>query len=72
MIEPKNRELQAVRIEVAINLCIKYPNLGQVVSWKYYVPRSEDERLAKLLLINLMNLEPCIKKILSFYYKRGQ
>jgi len=70
MIEPKNRELQAVRIEVAINICIKYPTLYNRMKDKNIVYKSEEEMVACKVLDSLMCLEPCIRNILSFYYKR--
>ena len=70
MIEPKNRELKAVRIEVAIGICIKFPTLYPK-HVKFSCPmQSEDEFNAWKILRSLMELEPCIKHILDFYYKR--
>ena len=70
MIEPKGRELQAVRIEVAIDICIKFPNLYNKIYGKSKAPISDYETYAADILVGLCELEPCIKKILSFYYKR--
>jgi hypothetical protein len=70
MIEPKNRELQAVRIEVAMNLCITYPTIYDMIKTHKFVFKSDKERVACELLMYMMRYEPCIKNILSFYYKR--
>jgi len=70
MIEPKNRELQAVRIEVAISICIKFPNLYNKIYGKSKAPISDYESYAADILVGLIETEPCIKNILSFYYKR--
>jgi len=70
MIEPKNRELRAVRIEVAISICIKFPNLYNKIYGKSKAPISDYESYAADILVGLCESEPCIKNILSFYYKR--
>jgi len=70
MIEPKSRELQAVRIEVAINICIKYPTLYNKIQSGNLIYKSNDEMVACHVLLEMLRLEPCIKNILSFYYKR--
>jgi len=71
MIESKNRELQAVRIEIAISICIKFPNLYNKIYGKSKAPITDYESYAADILVGLCESEPCIKKILSFYYKRG-
>ena len=70
MIEPKNRELQAVRIEVALKMCIEQPSLFWKAQTKFPVYSDIKERLKIDILRELMRQEPCIKNILSFYYKR--
>ena len=70
MLEPKNRELQALRIETAIQICIKFPSLYNKIYGKSRAPISDYESLAADILVGLCELEPCIKNILSFYYKR--
>jgi len=70
MSEPKSRELRAVRIEVAITMCIQNPSLyaNLLEQEKHFNPTRET--LHVKILRELMRLEPCIKNILSFYYKR--
>jgi len=68
--EPKNRQLQAIRIEAAVNICIQHPNLYPTIRDRKYIYNDAKERICAELLMVLMKQEPCIKKILSFYYKR--
>ena len=70
MIEPKSRELRAVRIEVAVQICIQHPNLYPKIMSKIPVFISQKERCAADVLREMMRQEPCIKHILDFYYKR--
>jgi hypothetical protein len=70
MIEPKGRELQAVRIEVAVNICITYPALYKKIFSKTPLWNNEKEKCAGEVLKAMLKAEPCIKNILSFYYKR--
>jgi len=70
VIEPKNRELQAVRIKIAVNICVQYPNLYPKLMSKNPVFIADKEYVAARVLKEMMRLEPCIKNILSFYYKR--
>jgi hypothetical protein len=70
VIEPKNRELQAVRIEVAVNICVSFPELYPKLMSKNPVFIADKEYVAACVLKEMMRLEPCIKNILSFYYKR--
>lgn len=70
MIEPKGRELQAVRIEIAVNICMKFPNLYPKIFGKSKVPITDYESAAAEILAMLCELEPCIKHILDFHYKR--
>lgn len=70
MVEPKSRELQAVRIEIAVNLCMSYPRIYQMIKTHQFYFKSDKERVACEVLMALMRYEPCIKHILDFYYKR--
>jgi uncharacterized Rmd1/YagE family protein len=70
MIEPKSRELRAVRIEVALKMCIDQPSLFWKAQTKFPVYSDVKEKLKIEVLRGLMRQEPCIKNILSFYYKR--
>jgi len=70
MLEPKNRELQAVRIDIAIRICIEHPQVLEALMSdkpKYLEPK---DAVALSLVRIMMKAEPCIKNILSFYYKR--
>ena len=70
MIEPKNRELQAMRIDIALKICINHPQvLEALMSDKPKYLDSKDTVAFSLVKI-MMKAEPCIKNILSFYYKR--
>jgi hypothetical protein len=70
MIEPKNRNLQAVRIEIAVQICQSFPALYSKVNSLQPHFISDKERCAAETLIKLMSLEPSIRHILDFYYKR--
>jgi len=70
MIEPKSRELQAVRIEIAVQICIQHPNLYPKLMSKNPVFIADKEYVAACVLKEMMRLEPCIKHILDFHYKR--
>ena len=70
MIEPKNRKLQAARIEIAVQICISNPLVYPKI-WSncpYY--KDDRERLQAEMLKSLMRQEPSIKHILDFHYKR--
>jgi len=66
------RELQTVRINVAIELCIRFPDLYRKVVTRASVFKNEREYFASQMLAELMRLEPSIKYILSFYHERGE
>ena len=70
MIEPKSRELRAVRIEIAVRICIRFPKLYNKIFGKSMEPITDYESAAAEILAMLCKLEPCIKHILDFYYKR--
>ena len=70
MIEPKSRELQAVRIEIAVNICLSFPSLYPKLMSRTPVFISQKERCAADVLREMMRQEPCIKHILDFHYKR--
>ena len=70
MSEVKRRELQAVRIEVAVQICIKFPSLYPKIYGKSRTPITDYESAAADILVGLIKLEPSIKHILDFYYKR--
>jgi hypothetical protein len=70
MIEPKNRQLQAARINIAVQICILHPNVFPKIRYHNYMYNDEKEKLCAEVLISLMAQEPCIRKILSFHYKR--
>jgi hypothetical protein len=70
MIEPKNRELQAARIEIAIQICLSFPQLYPKCMGMKKGYMSDKEYVAACVLGELMKLEPSIKHILDFHYKR--
>jgi len=72
MSELKRRELQTVRINVAIELCIRFPDLYRKVVTRASVFKDETEYCASKILAELMRLEPSIRYILSFYHERGE
>lgn len=72
MSEEKSRRLQAARIEVAVQICIANPALYPKLTSRCPHFKSERERLQAETLVNLMRLEPSIRHILDFHYKRGR
>ena len=70
MSKGKSRKLQAARIETAVNICVLHPNLYPTIRNRQYVYNGDSEKLCAQILLSLMKQEPCIRKILEFYYKR--
>ena len=70
MSEQKRRELRAVRVEMAVQICIQHPNLYPTIRDRQYVYNDDGERLCAYVLVELMRHEPCVKHILDFYYRR--
>ena len=70
MKELSKEQLKAVRIEMAVQLCISRPALYRKVTSVCPVWNNKSERLAGRILKGLMCLEPSIGHILKFYYKR--
>lgn len=70
MKELNERELKAVRIEVAIEMCIRSPSLYQNTLEQMKHFNLSRETVAVKILRELMRLEPSIGHILEFYYKR--
>ena len=66
----KRRELQAARIEIAINICVLHPNLYPTIRNRQYIYNDDKDKLCAQILLSLMKQEPCIKRILEYYYKR--
>lgn len=65
-----SHDLRAVRIEVAINVCLRFPSLYNKIYGKSKAPITDYESGAADILVGLCKLEPCVKYILDFYYKR--
>jgi hypothetical protein len=70
MIEPKSRELQAMRIDIALNICINHPQVLEALMGDKPKYLDVKDAVALSLVRIMMKAEPCIKNILSFYYKR--
>lgn len=70
MNETKHRELQAVRTEVAVKICVSYPSLYRKIFSKTPIYSNEKERCAADVLKAMLRLEPSVKHILDFHYKR--
>jgi hypothetical protein len=68
----KERCLKAARIEVAINICLRFPTLYPRMLRNETVLRDDAEHIAENVLLGLLKLEPCVKHILDFYYRREQ
>lgn len=64
-----NREMLAVRMEIAVSICTKHPTLYKRMEHDNLVYFSEEEMVACKILDNLMMLEPVIGKVLELYYK---
>jgi len=69
MKELNKKELKAVRIEVAVSMCIRSPSLYQnMIDQKKHFNLSR-ETVAVKILRELIRVEPSIGHILDFYYK---
>jgi len=67
MIQIKDREVKAVRIEIAIDICTTFPNLFNKIYGKSRAQITDYESSAAEVLAGLCELEPCVKEILKFY-----
>jgi len=70
MIDNKSREMTATRLEVAIGICLRFPTLFNKVMSKQQINITEEEYPAAKILVDLLNLEPVVRHVLTFYYKR--
>jgi hypothetical protein len=64
-----DRELLTVRMEIAVGICTKFPNLySDIIKGKLPLDGSAEESAADVLGV-LIYLEPVIGKVLKVYYK---
>lgn len=70
MISKERDELRTIRIEIAVGICVKFPNLYPKIFGQSRAPISDYESSVAEILAMLVKCEPCLKKILDFYYKR--
>jgi hypothetical protein len=70
MFKLNRHELSLVRLEVAVGLCVRFPALYRRITEHLPTYCSIDEQLAGVVLKSLMNVEPCVRYTLSYYYKR--
>ena len=64
-----DREMLAIRMEVAVGICTKFPDLYPKYMGKMEGDVTPDEEIAGCVLLELMELEPVICKVLELYYK---
>jgi len=69
---PKNRisdrEMLAVRMEVAVGICTKFPNLGPKFFSTTLITITSKEVIAANTLKELLRMEPVIYNVLKAYY----
>ena len=70
MISVERNELRAIRMECAVSICKKFPSLYNKIYGKYKRPLSDREFHVADILISLIRLEPSIKGILDYYYRK--
>jgi len=69
MKELSKRQLLAVRMEIAVGICTKFPNLyPNIKKGKLPLDGSAEESASDVLGV-LIYLEPIIGKVLKVYYK---
>lgn len=67
----EQQALRNTRIQIAVGICIKYPNLYLKMLSTKTVMFNGDENTAFETLRNLIDLEPIIKVLLDTYYKKA-
>lgn len=63
-------ELSLCRLEVAVDICIRYPAIYRRITEHTPIYRNFRELLAAQLLRGLMNIEPAVRHTIEYYYKR--
>jgi len=64
-----DRELLAVRMEVAVSICAKFPTMYKKVK-EHKAPFGDDvQHTVYCVLTLLLEVEPVIDKVLGAYYK---
>jgi hypothetical protein len=59
----------AVRMEVAVGICTKFPTLYNKLQVGKFLTITKDELPAATILANLIGFEPVIRKVLELYYQ---
>lgn len=68
--EARSQDLQAARIDIAVQICLSFPQLYPKLKSKKPLFISQKERCAADVLGEMLRQEPSIRHILDFYYKR--
>lgn len=69
MNQVNDKEMLAVRMEIAVGICTKFPNLYMKLhSWRCGIVTRTEEPAANVLS-GLMQVEPLIRKVLDAYYQ---
>jgi hypothetical protein len=68
MSEISKEELLAVRMEIAVGIITKFPNVYPKLCDKSFGDLTGDELNAATILLELTILEPVIKRVLATYY----
>ena len=63
-----DREMLAIRMEIAVWICTKFPDLYNKSWGQDHNTITEEEATAYNILFELMKLEPVIRKVLELYY----
>lgn len=69
MVQVSNRELLTVRMEIAVGICTKFPNLYSNIKKGKLPPDGSAEESAADVLGVLIFLEPVVAKVLELYYR---
>ncbi len=71
-LKPKSmtdKEMRSARLEIAVQLCHKYPSLFKKLYGNAGYVMAEKEAIASEVLKGLCEADPMIKTVLSQYYK---
>lgn len=63
------QELREVRIAIAASICRKFPNVYEKLYGDKGYVMGEMETLASEVLKAIFELDPCIKRIIEYYFK---
>ena len=70
MTQDEKRKMTATRLEIAVEICLRFPTLYNKVMSKQQINITKEEYPAAKILVDLLNIEPTVRHILAFYYKR--